>query len=144
MATLKTIPTDKDVITFLKEVEPPVKREDCLYLLKMMEHLMGEKPKMWGPSIIGFGQYHYKYESGREGDFLLTGFSPRKQHIVVYCMTGYEKYPDLMQQLGKYKTGKSCLYIKKLADIDLEVLSKVIKISAEDTLKRYSKASSGK
>ena len=89
-------------------------------MLEMMQELTGEKPEMWGPSIVGFGSYHYKYASGREGDWFLTGFSPRKQSLTLYIMSGFSRYEELMEKLGKYKTGKSCLYIKKLEDVDHE------------------------
>ena len=92
---------------------------------------------MWGPSIVGYGEYHYKYDSGREGDFLITGFSPRKQALTVYIMPGFSQYDDLMTKLGKYKTGRSCLYINKLEDIDLKVLETLIKKSAAYMKKKY-------
>jgi hypothetical protein len=125
-ARLKTAPTGKDVITFLNGVEGDSRRQDGLELLEMMKEITGEPPVMWGPSIVGFGQYHYRYASGREGDFMITGFSPRKQSISVYIMPGFDRYTELMQKLGKHKTGKSCLYINKLADIDRDVLRQLI------------------
>lgn len=126
----KTKPTKKDVTDFLGQVEPEQKRKDCLAILEMMRQATQAEPKMWGDSIIGFGEYHYKYASGREGDWFLTGFSPRKQNISLYIMAGFKRYEELMSKLGKYKTGKSCLYINKLADIDEAVLKELIQLSA--------------
>ena len=129
MSEPKTRPTDASVEDFLKAVEHPQRREDGFELLKIMKELTNEEPTMWGPSIIGFGSYHYKYESGREGDMPLTGFSPRKRSLTVYIMSGFEEYNDLLDMLGKHKIGKSCLYINKLADVDKKVLKKIIKKS---------------
>ncbi len=126
MSQNKTQPTDENVLAFLNAVEHDQKRADSFEILEMMRELSGEEPKMWGPAIIGFGSYHYKYASGREGDFLRIGFSPRKQNISLYFMTGSERDQNLIKKLGKYKTGKSCLYIKKLADVDRDVLRKMI------------------
>jgi hypothetical protein len=97
-----------------------------------MEEVTGHKPKMWGPSIVGFGSYHYKYDSGREGDWMVTGFSPRKKDLTLYIMMGFEKHQDLMKQLGKHSTGKSCLYIKRLSDIHMPTLKKLIKTSVKE------------
>jgi hypothetical protein len=102
------------------------KKQDSYIILKLMEELSGQPPKMWGESIIGFGTYHYKYESGREGDFLRIGFAPRKQNIALYLIAGANRDTDLLQKLGKYKTGVSCLYINKLADVNLDVLRTLI------------------
>jgi hypothetical protein len=103
-----------------------------------MRRATGERPKMWGPAIVGYGSYHYVYESGREGDWMAAGFSSRKQALTVYIMSGVEQYGALMKRLGKYKTsGKSCLYIKKLEDIDLEVLEELVKRSAADIEAKY-------
>lgn len=126
----KTKPTEQDVDSFLKQVESTQKQQDCQKILSMMQKATGAEPKMWGDSMIGFGQYHYKYASGREGDWFLTGFAPRKQNISLYIMAGFKRYEELMSKLGKYKTGKSCLYINKLADVDVEVLEKLIELSA--------------
>ncbi|ACV26532.1 DUF1801 domain-containing protein [Kangiella koreensis] len=126
----KTQPTEQDVASFLQQVEPAQKLEDCQQILNMMKKATGAEPKMWGGSIIGFGEYHYQYASGHEGDWFLTGFSPRKQNISVYIMAGFKRYEELMAQLGKYKTGKSCLYINKLEDVDKAVLEELIKLSA--------------
>ncbi|KAA3614850.1 MAG: DUF1801 domain-containing protein [Calditrichaeota bacterium] len=131
MAEVKTVQNNNSVNDFLNQVENPVKREDCYALMKIMKTITGEEAKMWGPSIVGFGSYHFKYASGREGDFMLAGFSPRKQNITLYIMAGFDNYENLMNKLGKYTTGKSCLYIKKLADIDLDILKKLITESVE-------------
>ena len=129
MAENKTKPNDASVEAFLNQLDHDQKRADAFTLLKMMEEITGEKPIMWGPSIIGFGDYHYRYESGREGDMFLIGFSPRKQNMTVYFMDGFKRYEELMEKLGKYKTGKSCLYIKKLADVDITVLKEMMQLS---------------
>jgi hypothetical protein len=121
----KTKPTETSVDAFVSAVADERQREDALTIAAMMERLTGEKPKMWGPSIIGFGSYHYKYDSGREGDMCRIGFSPRKGQTVVYAMDGYADKEALMARLGKHKTGKSCLYIKKLADVDEAVLEEI-------------------
>ncbi|MHA2005103.1 MAG: DUF1801 domain-containing protein [Candidatus Thorarchaeota archaeon] len=110
-------------------MEHPQRREDGFELLKMMKEITNEEPTMWGASIVGFGSYHYKYESGREGDMPLTGFSPRKRSLTVYIMSGFEEYKDLLDKLGKHKIGKACFYINKLADVDTTVLKKIIKKS---------------
>lgn len=126
---LKTKITDASVTEFLDKVEPEQKRLDAYEILDLMKEVTGEPPKMWGPSIIGFGTYHYKYASGQEGDFMATGFSPRKAKHSLYIMGGVENYPELLSKLGKYKNGKSCLYVNKLADIDKEVLKDLVKES---------------
>ncbi len=131
MAELKTKPNDKDVNAFINTVTDTKKREDSFAILKLMKSVTKEEPKMWGDSIIGFGSYRYKYASGREGEWCLTAFSPRKQNLTIYIMTGFDKYDGLMKKLGKHKTGKSCLYIKKLDDIDTEVLKELITQSVE-------------
>ena len=130
MTELKTQPSDSSVVDFIMSVEHERRREDALTLLNVFSRVTAQPPVLWGDSMIGFGEYHYKYTSGREGDWFLTGFSPRKQNISLYIMAGFDRYEELMSQLGKYKTGKSCLYINKLADIDVEVLDKLIKLSA--------------
>jgi hypothetical protein len=126
MAELKTTPNEQSVEEFLNSVADEKKRQDCLAVLDLMKKATGAEPKMWGSSIVGFGEYHYKYESGREGDWFLTGFSPRKQNLTLYIMAGFTRYDELMAQLGKYKTGKSCLYIKKLEDVNMDVLRKLV------------------
>ena len=102
-----------------------------------MKEITGEEPKMWGTSIVGFGNFHYRYDSGREGDWFLAGFSPRKQSLTLYIMSGFSEYEELMQQLGKYKTGKSCLYVKRLGDIDEGILKELISQSIAFLNKRY-------
>lgn len=131
MAENKTQPTEQSVAQFLHTVENKQKRDDCFQLVELMEEVVGEPATMWGSSIVGFGSYHYKYASGREGDFMLTGFAPRKTALTLYIMAGFERYDELMTKLGKYKTGKSCLYVKKLDDIDMDVLRELVKQSAE-------------
>ena len=122
----KTVENNGSVDDFLNGVIDETKKSDSLKIKAMMEQISGEPAKMWGGSIIGFGNYHYKYESGREGDFMKMGFSPRAQNLTLYIMPGFERYEDLMSKLGKHKTGKSCLYIKKLADVDEEVLKELM------------------
>jgi predicted CopG family antitoxin len=126
MAELKTKPTAESVSDFLDKVSHPSRRQDCLTVLEIMKDVTKEEPKMWGSSIVGFGRYRYKYESGREGEWMITGFSPRKNDLTLYIMRGFESFPELMKRLGKHKTGKSCLYIKKLADVDLSVLRELV------------------
>ena len=129
MAELKTKPTDQSVEAFLSGLSDEKKRQDSFTLLDLMKKVTGAEPKMWGSSIIGFGDYHYTYASGREGDWFLTGFSPRKQNLTLYITAGFDQYEALLKQLGKYTTGKSCLYIKKLEDIDLPTLKRLIEQS---------------
>jgi Domain of unknown function (DU1801) len=131
MAELKTKPTQASVKEFLNQIPDEERRKDCLAVAKIMQEITGSKPKMWGPSIVGFGSYHYKYDSGREGDWMITGFSPRKKDLTLYIMMGFEKQPELMKQLGKHSTGKSCLYIKRLSDIHVPTLKKLIKTSVK-------------
>jgi hypothetical protein len=126
MTELKTTKNDASVPSFLKSIENEKRRKDAEAVSELMERLTGSTPAMWGPSIVGFGNYHYRYASGREGDWFLAGFSPRKQSLTLYIMTGFSKHADLMKRLGKYKTGKSCLYINKLEDVDLSVLEELI------------------
>ena len=126
MAELKTKETAESVSAFLEKIADKGRREDCLAVADIMRKVTKEEPKMWGSSIVGFGRYHYKYESGREGEWMITGFSPRKGDLTLYIMGGFDLFPDIMKRLGKYKTGKSCLYIKKLADIDVGVLRELV------------------
>lgn len=104
---------------------------DCAKLVEIMGRATGAEPRMWGPSIVGFGSYHYKYDSGREGDWFLTGFSPRKQALTLYIMAGFERYDDLMRRLGRHSTGKSCLYVRRLDDVDLDVLTELVQASVD-------------
>jgi hypothetical protein len=122
----KTQITDVDPVEFIASVEHPTRRSDAEALLEMMTRVTKCPPKMWGPTMIGFGRYHYKYESGREGDYLITGFSPRKATMVLYVMSGFDEIGDQLAELGKHRLGKGCLYVNKLADIDLEVLEHIV------------------
>jgi Domain of unknown function (DU1801) len=141
MAEMKTKPTNESVEDFLNKIADEERRADCFQVAKIMEEVTGEKPKMWGPSIVGFGSYHYKYDSGREGDWPVTGFSPRKKDLTLYIMMGYEKHTELMEKLGKHSGGKSCLYIKRLSDIHLPTLKKLLKVSVKE-LKAHTKSRS--
>ena len=133
MAELKTKVNDADVNAFLNSVDDEQKKQDSFALLDIFTKLTGESPKMWGSSIIGFGQYHYKSErSSQEGDWMLTGFSPRKQNLTIYIMNGFDDYVDLLQKLGKHKTSKGCLYINRLEDVDQATLEELIKKSYQD------------
>lgn len=138
MAELKTKPHSGSVDAFLEAVPDETKREDCFVLRRLMEKVTGAEARLWGPSIVGFGSYHYRYESGREGDWFLAGFSPRKRDLTVYVMAGFSRYGELLGKLGKHKTGKSCLYVKRLADVDLGVLEELIASSVEHVRKSYS------
>jgi len=129
MSQNKTRPTTTSVTSFLDSIEDEIQRQDSYTLISIMKGITGEEPVMWGPSIIGFGSYHYKYDSGREGDMMLTGFSPRRQSLSLYMLAGFNKYEALLQKLGKHKTGKSCLYIKRLTEINMDVLTELIKAS---------------
>ena len=131
MSENKTRPTNEDVLAFLSNVSHQTRREDGIALLGIMEELTGEEAVLWGSSIVGFGKYHYKYESGREGDMPLVGFSPRKQSMTLYIMPGFDDYEEMLAALGKHKIGKSCLYINKLADVDEDVLRRLIKRAYE-------------
>jgi hypothetical protein len=126
MAEAKTKKTKASVQDFLAAIKDPGRREDAQVLLRLMKKVTKETPKMWGSSIVGFGQYHYEYATGRSGDTLVTGFSPRSQNLTVYVMTGFAKLQSLLAKLGKHSTGKSCLYIKRLSDIDPAVLETII------------------
>lgn len=125
MAQNKTAPTDGSVQAFLQTVDEK-RRADCDALLALMQDVTGEPPVMWGASMIGFGSYHYTYASGREGDSFVVGFAPRKQNLVLYIMAGFEQYDALLARLGKHTTGKACLYIKRLADVDQAVLRELV------------------
>jgi len=134
----KTRPTKRSVSQFLNAVKDPQKRKDCKTILGLMKNITGEKPVMWGPGIVGFGSYHYKYKSGREGDWPLTGFSPRAQNLTIYIMPGFSSYTDLLKKLGRHKTGVSCLYIKRLDEVRLPVLRTLIRESYR-TMKKAQK-----
>ena len=138
MAELKTQKNDASVEDFLNAVEDEKKREDSLKILELMKEVTGDEPAMWGSNIIGFGSYRYKYASGREGEWFLTGFSPRKQNLTLYIMSGFDQYDSLLANLGKHSTGKSCLYVKKLEDIDLTTLKEMVKMSVDHMAKTNS------
>ena len=131
MAELKTKQTDESVTEFLNGVPDEKKRQDSFAILELMTEVTGAEPRMWGESIVGFGSYHYRYASGREGDWFVTGFSPRKQNLTLYIMAGFDNYDHLLENLGKYKTGKSCLYIKRLEDVDLDTLRELVSQSVQ-------------
>jgi hypothetical protein len=135
MAELKTRVNDASVADFLNGVGDDQKRADCFELVDLMKDVTGEEPKMWGPSIVGFGSYHYRYDSGREGDWMQVGFSPRKQALTLYIMSGFSRYEELLKRLGKHKTGKACLYVKRLSDVDRDVLRDLIAQSVEHVKK---------
>ena len=140
MAELKTKQNDASVEQFLNSVPDERKKQDCLTVMEIMQKVTGAPPKMWGDSIVGFGLYEYKYASGHSGSWLLTGFSPRKQNLTVYvnCDLGLAEYSSLLSKLGKHKTGKSCLYINKLDDIDRTVLEELVNKSVEDLRRSHS------
>ena len=133
----KTKPTDVSPSEFIASVDHDRRRQDAEILLELFEKVSGHSPKMWGPSMIGYGQYHYKYESGREGDSFRLGFSPRKSNLVVYLMPGYQDFDEERARLGKHKLGKACLYINKLADIDLDVLEEMARKSLRILAEKY-------
>lgn len=137
MAELKTRLNDANVDEFIAAVDDPQMRTDCEKIIAMMSAATGEPPRMWGKSIVGFGSYHYVYPSGREGDWMQIGFSPRKRNLTLYVMPGFDSYGPLLSRLGKHKTGKSCLYIKRLADIDEDVLQQLIDASIVYMRKKY-------
>ena len=137
MAELKTKRTGTSVDAFLAGVTDTGRRQDCLALLGIMKRATGAEPEMWGSSVVGFGRYHYRYASGREGDWFLTGFSPRKRDLTLYIMAGFERYEDLLARLGRYRTGKGCLYVKRLSDVDLGVLEELITRSAQHLRQAY-------
>lgn len=132
MASNKTQPTETRPEDFIASVAHPVRRADAERLDLLFRDITGFTPRMWGPSIIGYGRYHYRYDSGREGDFLATGFSPRKANLSIYIMPGYADFSAILDRLGKHKLGKSCLYVNKLADIDLDVLGELIRAGLRD------------
>ena len=131
MSENKTKPTHADVLAFLQTVEHPRRREDGLVLFDMMDRITGMKPVLWGPSLVGYGEYYYKTGSGREGLWPLTGFSPRKAAMTVYIMPGFKKYADHLERLGKHRHSVSCLYITRLDNVDLQVLGEIISDSVE-------------
>lgn len=139
MAELKTKLNKASVMSFLQSVKDEERKLECMTLLTLMKKLTKAEPAMWGDSIVGFGSYHYKSDSGREGDWFITGFSPRKQNLTIYIIAGFSQFPELMKKLGKFKTGSSCLYIRKLADIDRKVLEELIAQAYQYMKKKYKK-----
>jgi hypothetical protein len=137
MAEPKTKASKASVTDFLNSVADKKRRADCKAIAKMMRDATGKRAKMWGPSIVGYDSYDYKYESGRAGTFMQTGFSPRARNITVYIMPGFDKFAPLMKKLGKYKTGKSCLYINSLEDVDQKILARLIRDSVKEMRRRY-------
>ncbi len=137
MSDNKTRPTSEAVAEFIAQVDHPTRRADAHRLDQIFREATGWQPQMWGPSIIGYGSYHYRYETGREGDSPATGFSPRKANLVIYIMPGYADFSATLARLGKYKLGKSCLYINKLADVDEEVLRELIRAGLDDLGKKF-------
>lgn len=142
MAKNKTEFTDKDVLTFIENVDNEQQRDDSYYLIRLMEDISGEKAKMYGSTIIGFGRYHYKYASGHEGEAPLIGFSPRKAAISLYVFSGAEQDRHLLESLGKYKMGKACIYIKKVSDINEDVLIDLMKTSIDFVSTKYTRIKS--
>ncbi|MEW5827790.1 MAG: DUF1801 domain-containing protein [Chloroflexota bacterium] len=138
MAELKTKVNEASVETFIEGIEDEKKRKDARAINELMTQVTGHEPKMWGDSIVGYGTYHYKYASGREGDWMLAGFSPRKQNLTLYIMSGFDGYEALLSKLGKHTTGKSCLYIKKIEDVNLDVLRELVARSVEHMAKQSS------
>lgn len=137
MAENKTKPTKLSITAFMNGIEDPAMRRDARKVSAMMRKATGSRARMWGSNIVGFGEYHYKYDSGREGDSMIVGFSPRKQALALYVIPGFKPFAPLMKKLGKYKTGKSCLYIKRLSDVDEDVLAKLIGESVKLMRKKY-------
>lgn len=139
MAELKTKLNKASVAGFLQSVKDEDRKSDCMTLLAMMKKITKAEPMMWGDSIVGFDSFHYKSDSGREGDWFITGFSPRKQNLTIYIIAGFTRNDELMKKLGKFKTGSSCLYIRNLADIDTNVLEKLVTQSFQYMKKKYKK-----
>ena len=137
MSDPKTRPTDASVEAFIDAVDHPRRREDARTLLVLMQRVTGEEPVMWGPSIVGYGSYHYRYASGQEADWPIAGFSPRRPNLSIYIMTGFEACGELLSRLGKHKIGKSCLYVNKLSDVDLDVLETLVRASVAEMKRRY-------
>ena len=137
MAELKTRANDRSVEEFLEAIPDPGRREDCRALSQLMQEVTGAEPRMWGDSIVGFGIYHYKYASGREGDWPLTGFSPRKRNLTIYLTSGFDGYGALLEKLGKHKTGVGCLYINRLADVDRQGLRELVSRSVAQMRAAY-------
>lgn len=141
MAKNKTVFTDQDVVDFIEKVENEQKRIDSYHFIELMKKVSGQEPKMWGPSIIGFGQYHYKYESGHEGDAPILGFSPRKTAFSLYVFSGLKEHEHYLENLGKFTMGKACIYVKKITDINIEVLNKLMEEIIVFTSEKYDRIS---
>jgi len=137
-ATVKTVETNNSVVDFIHQIADEKKKTDCFALVEIMKEQSGFEPKLWGPSIIGFGAYHYKYESGREGEAPLVAFSPRKNEISLYLSSSFENREGLLQKFGKHKSAKACIYIKRLEDVDLAVLKKMISLSIKQVQRLHS------
>jgi hypothetical protein len=137
MAKSKTVATAASVDTFINAIEDPHKRQDSQDMIALMRQVTGHEPRMWGSSLVGFGSYHYRYASGREGEFFLTGFAPRKSALTIYVMPGFDRYEKFMKNLGPHKTGKSCLYVKSLDAIDRDVLEEIISDSVAHMREKY-------
>jgi hypothetical protein len=137
MAENKTKPTVRSPADFIAAVEHPIRCADAQALDAMFQQITGWQPQMWGPTMIGYGSYHYTYESGRSGDFLATGFSPRKTNLSIYIMPGYADFSEILARLGKHKIGKSCLYVNKLADIDMDVLAELVRAGLDDLAQKW-------
>ena len=135
MAELKTKPTKQSVKDFVDAIQDEQQKKDCRTVSRIMKRVTRANPKIWGSGIVGFGSYHYKYASGREGDWFLAGFAPRKQNLTLYIMSGFKKYSALLKKLGKHKIGGSCLYVKRLDDVDMDVLTQLIEESVADVRK---------
>jgi hypothetical protein len=130
VAENKTQENDSDVMQFINEIDDPTKRQDCVALVELMGEITNAEPRMWGVNIVGFGKQHYKYESGREGDWFIVGFSPRKQNLTLYLSYGFEQHGELLAKLGKHSMGKACLYIKTLAQVDMAMLEELVRRAA--------------
>ncbi|SHG93837.1 protein of unknown function (DU1801) [Cognatiyoonia sediminum] len=137
MSENKTQPTEVSVDEFIANVMPDRRREDALILNQLFKDVTGWQPQMWGPTMIGYGSYHYIYDSGREGDSVATGFSPRKANLVLYIMPRYQDFGHILDKLGKHKLGKACLYINKLADVDIDVVAEIIRAGVDDLGTRW-------
>lgn len=140
MADLKTKPTQKSVAKFLASIKDEAMRKDCLTLARLMAQATGAKPRMWGSSIVGFGSYHFRYASGHEGDWFTTGFSPRKWNLTLYVMGGFTSYPSLLSKLGRHSLGKGCLYLRRLDEVHLPTLRKLVQQSVKDAPKHQQHA----
>jgi hypothetical protein len=129
--------TNENVDAFLNDVADVERRADCMRVLELMRRVTGARPELWGRGMVGFGRYHYHYESGREGDWFVTGFAPRKNDLTLYIMAGFERYEPLMQRLGKHRTGKSCLYIRRLSDVNEDILAELVAESMKHMAATY-------